>query len=118
MKRNLTCIVCPLGCNLEVSFDEQNNIQSITGNTCKRGAVYAEEECTHPSRVITTTVLCDDGCVVPVKTNKPIPKEKIFECMKQINACVVSLPLKAGDVIIKGVVGTDSDIIATADKTN
>lgn len=118
MKRNLTCIVCPLGCNLEVAFDEQGKITSITGNTCKRGAVYAEEECTHPSRVITTTVVCNDGSVVPVKTNKAIPKEKIFECMSQINAACATLPVKAGDVIIKGVAGTDSDIIATADKTN
>ncbi len=114
MKRSLTCIVCPLGCSLEVEL-EGKNILSVTGNTCPRGAKYAESECTNPERTITTTVRCDNGEVVPVKTITPIPKEKMFECMAEINKSVASLPIHRGDIIIKGVAGTDVNVVATAD---
>ena len=49
--------------------------------------------------------------MVSVKTALPIPKEKIFDVMKQIRAAKVDAPVNAGDVIIPRVFGTD--IIAT-----
>lgn len=109
MKRELTCIVCPLGCSLEVEL-EDGKISNIRGNNCPRGKVYAETECINPKRTITTTVKCDTGEIVPVKTEKPIPKEKIFEAMKIINNVKPHLPISLGDVIIEDVFG--SDIIA------
>lgn len=118
MKRELTCIVCPLGCKIEVGFaeEETKEIEYIKGNTCKRGAEYAQNECTHPTRVITSTVLCDDGSVIPVKTSMPIPKEKIFECMDAINSVKAVLPICAGDVIIKNVLNTDADVVSTVNR--
>ncbi len=113
MKRNLTCIVCPMGCNIDVEI-ENGEVKSISGNTCKRGAEYAKNECISPVRTITSTVKCADGSVIPVKTDNPIPKDKIFECMKIINSTVAPLPISAGDVIIKDVYG--SNIIATGGK--
>lgn len=112
MKRNLTCIVCPMGCDITVTFDENNTIASISGNSCKRGALYAESECTHPTRTLTTTAMCENGRPVPVKSNTPVPKDKMFECMKIINAARVALPVKAGDIIVKNIVNSGSDIIA------
>ena len=53
--RNLTCIGCPLGCALTVEM-ENNEVVSVTGNTCKRGDVYARKEVTHPTRIVTSTV--------------------------------------------------------------
>ncbi len=114
MKKNLICIVCPLGCTLEVELDGTEVI-SVTGNTCKRGAEYAVSECTAPKRTVTSTVLCENGKVLPVKTSTPIPKEKLFECMEHINSTTASLPVRRGDVIIKNAAGTEADIIATAD---
>jgi CxxC motif-containing protein len=111
MKRNLTCIVCPIGCSLEVELDENNNVLSVTGNTCPRGAKYAVSECTNPERVVTTTIMCDNGQVLPVKTNRPIPKSKIFECMAIINKHTCKLPISVGDIIISDVFG--ADIVAT-----
>jgi CxxC motif-containing protein len=111
MKRNLTCIVCPIGCSLVVELDESNNVINVTGNTCPRGEKYAISECTNPERVVTTTIMCDNGQVLPVKTNKPIPKGKIFECMEIINKCTCKLPVSVGDVIISDVFG--ADIVAT-----
>lgn len=103
MKRELTCIICPLGCNLTV--EEKNGEFFVSGNTCKRGEAYAVSECTAPTRTVTSTVFCPNGKMLPVKTDKPIPKDKIFECMKIINNCTPVLPISAGDVIIKDVFG-------------
>ena len=113
MKRNLTCIVCPMGCSIDVEI-ENGKVLSISGNSCPRGAEYAENECISPVRTITSTVKCEDGSVLPVKTDKPIPKDKIFECMRIINAAVAPLPVSGGDIIIKDVFG--SNIIATSEK--
>ncbi len=114
MKRNLTCIVCPLGCSLEAELDGKN-VVSVSGNTCPRGAKYAESECTNPERTITTTVRCSNGEVVPVKTITPVPKAKMFECMAEINKAIANLPIHRGDVIINGVAGTNVNVVATAD---
>lgn len=110
MKRELTCIVCPIGCSLEVELDN-GKVVSVTGNTCPRGKVYAENECTNPKRTITTTVKCANGEVVPVKTKEPIAKDKVFEAMKLINKTVAKLPVSVGDVIIEDVFG--SELVAT-----
>ena len=113
MKRELTCIVCPMGCPLTVDF-EDGKIISVTGNTCPRGLSYAEIECLSPKRTITTTVKCSDGSVLPVKTDCAIPKDKIFECMKIINNSVAHLPVLVGDVIIENVFG--SNVVATQNR--
>lgn len=111
MERDLTCIVCPMGCGLKVKLSDRGELLSITGNGCPRGAKYAQAECTNPTRTITSTVRCSDGGVVPVKTDKPIPKAKIFECMDIINKTVANLPISTGDIIIENIFG--SNIIAT-----
>lgn len=113
MERKLTCIICPLGCEMTVKFDNEKVIEVI-GNTCNRGKIYAENECTNPVRTITSTVLCSDGSLVAVKTESPVPKDKIFECMKKINSVVVNLPIKIGDVIIQDLFG--SKLVATQNK--
>lgn len=113
-ERNLTCIICPLGCALTVKFDSEGKISDVSGNTCPRGKQYAINECTNPVRTITSTVRCEDGGVVAVKTSKPIPKEKMFEVMKEINGITAGANVRIGDVILKNVCGTDADIIATA----
>ena len=53
-KTELICIVCPRGCHLVV--DENLN---VTGNTCKRGEVYGQNEVTNPTRTVTSTVQLD-----------------------------------------------------------
>lgn len=78
MIRELICVACPIGCSISVEFDENNKITSISGNQCKRGEAYAVTECTAPTRSLTSTVKVTGGKkpLVPVKTEKPIPKEK------------------------------------------
>ncbi len=110
MKKELTCIVCPIGCSLSVEI-EDGKVIDLKGNTCPRGKVYAETECITPKRTITTTVKCISGEILPVKTETPIPKEKMFEAMGIINKTNPYLPISVGDVIIEDVFG--SKIIAT-----
>ena len=110
MTRELTCIICPRGCTLQIEL-EGKNILSVTGNGCPRGLKYAEDECCNPQRTVTSTVRCTDGRVVAVKTDKPISKEHVFDCMKIINSVKADLPISIGDVIIKEVFG--SNVIAT-----
>lgn len=113
-KRELTCIVCPRGCQLVVEL-EGKTVLSVSGNICKRGKTYAENECTNPMRTVTTTAKTTDGGVVACKTETTIPKEKMFECMEIINKTVVELPVHVGDVILEDVFG--SRIVATQNKS-
>ena len=113
MKKTLTCIVCPVGCSIEVEYTD-GKVVSVNGNTCSRGRTYAESECIAPVRTVTSTVRCTDGGVVPVKTDRPIAKEKITECMKIINSFRAPLPIEEGTVIIKDVFGCN--IVATASR--
>lgn len=114
--RELTCIICPRGCMLEVTLDKNNNITSVAGNTCKRGETYAKNECTNPQRTVTTTMRCDDGGVVAVKMEGTIPKSKVMECMKIINRTTVKLPVEIGQAVIDDLFG--SRVVVTANRRN
>ncbi|HJB82852.1 MAG TPA: DUF1667 domain-containing protein [Candidatus Mediterraneibacter intestinavium] len=112
--RNLTCISCPMGCPITVEMDG-DEVVSVTGNTCKRGDVYARKEVTDPTRIVTSTVRVIGGKadMVSVKTKEDIPKGKIFDCVKALKGVEVEAPVKIGDVIVPDVAGTGVDIVAT-----
>jgi len=114
--QNLTCIVCPIGCSLEVNEDSGGNL-SVTGNRCPRGAVYAQEEIRSPKRTVTATCQIDKeaACVkrIPVKTSSPCPRGKIPALLDDIYKLKVTLPVKAGDVLIANWKGEGIDVVAT-----
>ena len=112
MTRELTCIGCPMGCELTVEV-ENGVAVSVSGNTCKIGENYAKSEISAPTRVITTTALSADGRPVAVKTAAPVPKGQIFECLEQIKATTISLPAHIGDVLIESVCGTGVPVVVT-----
>jgi len=114
MKKDLVCIVCPIGCHMEVDI---GNDYSTYGNQCKRGEKYAKEELTAPKRVVTSTVKISGGLYnrIPVKTKDSIPKELVYQCMKEINKIEVVSPIKMGEVILSDVLGTGVDILVTRD---
>lgn len=114
MTRELTCIICPRGCSMKIELDENKQIISLSGNLCPRGKKYAESECINPMRTLTTTALCTDGKPVAVRSEGAIPKDKLFEAMKRVNALTVSLPVSVGDVLVEDFFGTK--LIATANK--
>lgn len=110
----LTCINCPLGCQITVTTDAQGE-QHFEGNGCKRGIAYAQAELTHPTRTITSTVRLQGAAIgqLPVKTDAPIPKGKIRDCMCSLKPVEVCAPVKAGEIILKDVCGTGVNIVAT-----
>lgn len=112
--RNLTCISCPIGCQITVKMDGDEVI-SVTGNTCKRGDMYARKEVTDPTRIVTSTVKVANGKadMVSVKTKEDIPKEKIFDCVRALKGVEVEAPVHIGDVIVPNVGETGTDFIAT-----
>ena len=112
MTRNLTCIVCPKGCQLTVEL-EGKKVLSVTGHTCKRGAAYAEAECVAPMRTLTTTAPVSGGGVVPVKTDKAIPKELLFEAMSVVNSVRVSPDARLGDIVVENILNTGANVVTT-----
>ncbi|MCC8177690.1 MAG: DUF1667 domain-containing protein [Cloacibacillus sp.] len=46
-------------------------------------------------------------------TSKPIDKGKIFECLAEIRRTKAQLPIHIGDILIRNVCGTETDIVAT-----
>lgn len=114
MKRELTCIVCPMGCQLEAEV-EDNRVISVEGNTCKRGEEYAKAECINPVRVITTTIEAENGVIVPVKTDKAVPKKLIFDCMEIINSLHPALnECAVGSIVYENILNTGANVIVTA----
>ena len=113
-KKSLICIGCPMGCMLSVTL-ENGEVTEVTGNTCKRGDVYARKEVTNPTRIVTSTVRVEGGTLemVSVKTKTDIPKGKIFDCVKALKNVRVKAPVHIGDVILENVADTGVDIIAT-----
>ena len=117
-KKNLTCIVCPRGCTLTVTLDSEleNPVVSVEGQGCKRGVEYSTAECTHPTRVLTTTAPTVDGGVVPCKTDRAIPRELLFEAMKAVNSLSAPAVVRIGDVLLENLLGTGANIVATANR--
>jgi CxxC motif-containing protein len=113
--RNLTCIVCPIGCSLDV--DESSENLSVTGNRCPRGAAYALEEIRAPKRTVTATCQIGEESTsirrIPVKTAVPCLREKIPSLLKDIYKLKVNVPVKAGDVLIADWNGEGIDVVAT-----
>ena len=110
--KELICIVCPQGCHLKV--DEENGC-AVTGNSCPRGAEYGKAELTHPTRVVTSTVRCEGGLYprCPVKTDRAIPKELMFQVMEALEAVTLAAPVAVGDVVIENVCGTGANVVTT-----
>ncbi len=109
----ITCISCPVGCRMTVTV-EDGQVISVTGNACRRGDVYARQESVRPLRMV-TAVTPVEGSAVPMslKTSEPIPKEKIDECMAQVRALKLRLPILAGTVLLRDVAGTGANLVAT-----
>ena len=110
---NIICIVCPKGCRLTV--DEKT--LAVTGNSCPRGAEYGKNELTHPVRVVTSTVKIEGAAIArcPVKTAGSVPKEKMADVMRALDAVCLQAPVRRGDTAVADVCGTGVDVVVTRD---
>jgi len=51
--------------------------------------------------------------MIPVRTDKPIPKAKLLEAMEKIKKIHIDKPVKLGDVIEKDFIVTGVNLIAS-----
>ncbi len=114
MVKKLTCIECPKECRLIVDVEDGKMVK-VTGNECPRGEKYAISEIANPVRTLASTILGQglDLKMIPVRTDKPIPKSRIFEAMNEIKKIKLKKPLNTGDIIVKNFLGLDVNLIAT-----
>ncbi|TYB30596.1 MAG: DUF1667 domain-containing protein [Candidatus Mcinerneyibacterium aminivorans] len=110
----ITCINCPMGCEVELTV-ENEKIISIEGNRCPAGKEYVKEEYYNPTRILTTTMRVKNGVlpVIPVKSSKPIPKNKLKEAMIKTAEKEIEAPIRINEVLIENIVDTEADIVAS-----
>ena len=116
MEKILTCIVCPMGCEITVDMDDNTGeIKSITGNTCPRGEKYARNEMTNPMRQLTSTVVIEGGVYdrLPIILSGDIPKDKMFDVMQELSKVRVKAPVKRNDILIENVCSLGVNVIAS-----
>lgn len=117
-KKELTCIVCPTGCSITVTFDDDGRVIEIIGNSCPRGRIYAESEVTHPVRTLTSTVVVETAHgrrMLPVKTDRPIPKEALLDGMAIVKRCKAAAPARIGDVLYADFMEIGTNLVACKD---
>ncbi len=112
----MICITCPMGCSLEVTHKGET-LLNVEGNTCKRGIAYVKQELTDPRRMVATTVRVQDGIhpLVPVYTESPFPKPRIFELLDDLREVELEAPVAMGQVVLEDALGTGIDILASRD---
>jgi len=110
----LTCVLCPVGCELEVSRDGSSDVQ-VTGNQCDKGIPFAVEEVLHPKRNLATSVPVRGtaATMVSVRLSGPVPREMIFPILAEVAKLRPEAPVRRGQVLIADVLGTGVDVIAT-----
>jgi len=111
--REITCIRCPAGCRLTVA--ETEGTLTVKGNECKLGEQYGRQEYASPMRIVTSSVRVISGArpLCPVKTAGEVRKADIKKVLAAIHESTVSAPVKIGQVIIKNVIGSGTDVVAT-----
>jgi CxxC motif-containing protein len=113
--KEIRCIICPTGCLVHV--ENVNGELIIEGHSCKRGEEYGREEFIAPKRILTTTIRVENGFLplIPVRSDKPLPKERLQEALKEIAITKIKAPIKMGDILLKDILGLEANIIASRD---
>jgi len=53
--------------------------------------------------------------LLPVKTDRSVPLDKVFDVMNVIKSLKVSRPVKRGEVLVGKIAGTSANLVATSD---
>ena len=112
IEKEVICVICPSSCHITVKGGE-TSVSEISGYNCRRGKDYAETEYLAPKRTLSTTVKAEGYCcpIIAVRSNRPIPKEKMFEAMDEIRKAVAVPPFYVGKPIIENILDTGADIV-------
>jgi len=113
-KKHFVCVVCPIGCEIDVVHDGRKII-SMEGNKCEKSEEFVSQELIEPMRILTSTVRIQGArwAVIPVRSDKAIPKRLFPRIMKQLRRIKLQAPVSILGVVVKDIVGTGANIIAT-----
>ena len=113
-KRHFTCVICPIGCEIDVELQD-SDVASMIGDKCVKGKEFVLQELEEPMRILTTTILIKGAkwAMLPVRTDKPIPKRLLFNVIKELANIELQAPVKISDVIIRDTAGTGANVVAT-----
>ncbi len=109
----LTCLLCPIGCELEVETDGERI--DVRGHQCDKGPDFAAEEVLRPKRNLAASVPLrgTSDRMVSVRLSDRVPRELLFPILAEIAILRPAAPVRRGDVLIKNVLGSGVDVIAT-----
>ena len=113
-KKHFTCVTCPVGCEVDVEVQD-GSILSITGNKCDKVKDFVLQELKEPMRVLTTTVRIEGAkwAMLPVRTDKPIPKRLFLQAMGELAGIDLKAPVHMSEVIVRDIAGSSANIVAT-----
>ncbi|MDH4068375.1 MAG: DUF1667 domain-containing protein [Dehalococcoidia bacterium] len=113
-KKHFVCVVCPVGCEIDVVHDG-GKIISMEGNKCEKSEEFVLQELIEPMRILTTTIRIDGSRwpVIPVRTDKAVPKRLFPLMMRRLRRAKLQAPVNMLDVVARDVLHTGANIIAT-----
>ena len=113
-KEHFTCVICPIGCEIDVELQD-NDVVSIEGSKCAKGKDFVLQELEEPMRILTTTIRIEGAkwAMLPVRTDKPIPKRLLFRVIEELASIELRAPVKMSEVIIGDIAGAGVNIVAT-----
>ena len=113
MKKEVTCVHCPIGC--KINIETIGGRLAVKGYRCRAGLDYAKEEFLNPKRMLTTTIVVKGGKIplLPVRSREKLPKNILKEAVNLLSKLTVNAPVKKGDIIYKNICNTGVDIIAS-----
>jgi CxxC motif-containing protein len=113
MSERLTCVLCPIGCQIEA--DRRGDDLEVRGNECPKGVDFAVQEILHPMRNLSASVPLKGAAsrMVSVRLSVPVPRDKIFPILALIAELRPEAPVRRGEVLIADVLDTGADVIAT-----
>ena len=113
-KTHFVCVVCPIGCEIDVVHDG-SKIISMEGNKCEKSKEFVSQELIEPMRILTTTVRIEGSRwpVIPVRTDKAVPKRLFPQVMKRLRRITLQAPVNMLDVVVRDILRTGANVIAT-----
>jgi CxxC motif-containing protein len=113
-KTHFVCVVCPIGCEIDVVHDG-SKIISMEGNKCEKSKEFVSQELIEPMRILTTTVRIEGSRwpVIPVRTDKAVPKRLFPQVMKRLRRMTLRAPVNISDVVVRDILRTGANVIAT-----
>ena len=113
-KEHFTCVICPIGCEIDVELQD-SDVVSIEGSKCAKGKDFVLQELEEPMRILTTTIRIEGAkwAMLPVRTDRPIPKRLLFRVIEELASIELQAPVKMADVVIGDIAGTGANVVTT-----